>query len=345
MKVLQKLDSKGKVRFWSARVLHTGYEVTHGIEGGKLQTEYTECFPKNVGRSNETTAASQAELEVAALYLKQVQRKGYRYSLDDAPSKIDVTLARDYTKLGHQVPAGEDLYCSEKLDGCRALWIPKICKFQSRQGVIFDLPHLEAVMLANPCEALILDGELMLANQPLNRILGAIKKPNELTPLLTYHVFDVIHESLYFAGRYNAYQAVVKEINSPFVKAVKQLIRRKSELQETHDYYVNNFSAEGLMIRRNDFPYLGTRAPSLYKLKSMQDAEFLVTGVSVDKRGQGVLEFEGFSARMKGEDSIRLHQAANPEEYIGKMCTVQFQTYSEYQIPIFPVAKAIRDYE
>jgi hypothetical protein len=77
--------------------------------------------------------------------------------------------------------------------------------------------------------------------------------------------------------------------------------------------------------------------------KEFMEEEFEVTDVEVDKRGQGVLVCGEFKARMRGEDAIRIHQADNPLEYIGKRVTVRFQNRSEFEIPIFPVAICFRD--
>jgi hypothetical protein len=55
-----------------------------------------------------------------------------------------------------------------------------------------------------------------------------------------------------------------------------------------------------------------------------------------------------FKARMRGDDSLRIHQAENPHEYIGRKVTIRFQNYSSAGIttsggiPIFPVAIAFR---
>lgn len=334
---LYKLDSKGKLRVWLAQAVGDKIIVTHGLDNGQLITETTFATAKNVGRSNATSAEQQAIAEVNALYVKKIARDGYKENLDDQDTKIEVTLALDGTKVAHRIPDDQELHCSYKIDGARALWIPGF-GLQSRKGTKYSVPHIEEAL--NNCE-LILDGELYITGQPLNRVLSAVKKTNELTKSLVFHVFDTVSKDD-FDRRYQKYTQAVKNINHPHIKAVEQVLRKKSELKETHDYYVKQ-GWEGLMVRLNDYPYEHRRSPSLFKIKDFQESEFLVTDVEVDKEGNGVLVCGSFKARMRGEDAIRKHQAVHPEEYIGRMVTVRYFSITEYGQPQFPVAVAFRE--
>lgn len=87
--ILYKKDSKGKVRVWSGEVFGEncpehdqayGYVITHGVEGGKMQQETTNTWCKYAGKANQTHPFAQAQLELAALYRKKVERDGYKYS-------------------------------------------------------------------------------------------------------------------------------------------------------------------------------------------------------------------------------------------------------------------------
>lgn len=336
-KKLFKLDSKNKVRVWYAEASGDQIIVTHGLQDGQLITESVTAKPKNIGRSNATSAEQQAVAEVEALYTKKLARDGYKENPHDVDTKVEVTLALDGTKAGHRIPDNEDLWCSYKIDGARSPWVPGF-GIQSRKGVRYHVPHIEEAL--KECKH-ILDGELYIPGQPLNRILGAIKKPNDLTPLLEFHVFDVV-SSKSFEHRYAEYQQIVKNINHPQIKAVEQVLRRKSALKETHDHYVSQ-GWEGLMVRLNNYPYEHRRSPSLFKIKAFQEAEFLVTDIEVDKEGNGILVCGSFKARMRGEDAVRKHQAENPSLYIGRQVTVRYFALTEFGQPQFPVAVAFRD--
>lgn len=335
-KILKKLDSKGKTRVWLAEARGDQVITTHGLDDGQLVTHAYTATAKNVGRSNATTAEQQAQLEVEALYTKKIERDGYKENLDNADTKIEVTLALDGTKVPHRIP-DEDLWLSPKLDGARCLWVPGF-GLQSRKGTKYSVPHIEAAL--QNCDT-ILDGELYIHGKPLNRILSAVKKTNELTPFLEFHVFDTV-SPLPFAGRQTVYRQAVKDLQHQQIKCVEQVLRRKTELKETHDFYVRQ-GYEGLMVRVNSYPYEHRRSPSLFKIKDFQEAEYLVTDVEVDKEGNGVLVCGEFKARMRGEDAVRRHQAEHPEEYIGRMATIRYFAITEYGQPQFPVCVAFRE--
>ena len=85
-----------------------------------------------------------------------------------------------------------------------------------------------------------------------------------------------------------------------------------------------------------------------------QDAEFEIVGVQEGcGRLQGhvgsfvckTLTDSEFNVKMMGSNSNLKTLWENKELWEGKKLTVQFQTYSSYGIPRFPVGKAIRDYE
>ena len=62
---LYKYDSKGRLRTWGIFVEGDEYWTQSGInDGGKMNASAkTKCFPKNVGKKNETTGEQQAILE------------------------------------------------------------------------------------------------------------------------------------------------------------------------------------------------------------------------------------------------------------------------------------------
>lgn len=334
---IYKRDSKGNTRVWEAYAHGDKYTVIHGIQAGKMQEETTTCTPKNVGKANETTAEQQAVLEVEALYRKKLERDGYKYSLDDEDALLAPMLALDYSKVPHRIPAGEQVWCSPKLDGVRTLYIPGK-GLQSRKGKFYDLPHITKALEGVKH---ILDGEIYLHGYELNRIVSATKKTNELTPLLEFHIFDVVMADS-FDKRMNTYWDM--RFESPCIKKVPQVLRSIDNFHDDFNFYIQQ-GYEGCMLRRNEFPYEHCRSASLFKYKEFQEAEYQITGVEVDKEGNGVLDFGIFRARCRGTDEYRRHQAEHPEEYVGKCATVRYQTLTEFGIPQFPSVIAVRDYE
>lgn len=73
---LFNLDKKGKERLW--KVWSKGSSTFHvqGLVDGKKQTGKRDFFPKNVGRSNETSGEEQAKREAESMWVKKLE-KGY----------------------------------------------------------------------------------------------------------------------------------------------------------------------------------------------------------------------------------------------------------------------------
>jgi DNA ligase-1 len=344
-KKLYKLDSKNKVRVWLAEAVGDKIVVTHGLDDGQLIVDTTTATPKNVGRSNATSAEQQAILEVEALYTKKIERDGYKEDLNTPDLFVAPMLARDFLKVPRQVPDNIDLYLSPKLDGVRCTWNPVTKQLVSRKGLEYAIPIVQAAL--KDCE-LSLDGELYLHGYPLNEIVAATKKPNDLTPMLEYHVFDVISDDQYDL-RILAAEMEIKRLGSPYVQLVRSVVRKKSEIRETHDLYVAQ-GYEGVMIRNPTIGYeIGVRSASLFKMKDFKDAEFPITDVFADKDGGAVLQCHAhgteFKVRCRGTDAYRTQQLKDKDHLIGKWVTVRYQTMTPFGAPQFPVGVAVRDYE
>src|SRR5688572_2586409 len=75
--ILFKYTQMGQVQQWEIKIQDDFFWTEEGIQGGTITTSKpTYCKPKNVGRSNETTAHSQALAEAKAKWQKKVD-SGY----------------------------------------------------------------------------------------------------------------------------------------------------------------------------------------------------------------------------------------------------------------------------
>jgi len=120
---LYKKTATGAIQIWyMMQDANTFCSVSGQIDGKKTQSEFTECFGKNVGKKNETSAVEQAALEIEAQYKKKLSQGNYKDSIED----VDVDnffkpmLANKY--VDHPVT---DIQCQKglvysqpKLDGC-----------------------------------------------------------------------------------------------------------------------------------------------------------------------------------------------------------------------------------
>lgn len=177
------LNKDGSFQCWKVFIVGNQVVVEFGKVGGKKQQKVTTCEPKNVGRSNETTAEQQAWAEAVSKWEKQV-RLGYR----DDTSKLEQEenfspmLAHDAIKRSKSIvyPA----YVQPKLDGVRALVtldVDGFPQFNSRGNKLYPVP-LDSE-LSEQVKSLSahsgfdkFDGELYIHGLSLQKIVALAKK-------------------------------------------------------------------------------------------------------------------------------------------------------------------------
>lgn len=352
---LYGLNKDGSYKVWCIYTEDNKIIISHGKEGGKQQTKVDTVEGKNIGRSNETTPSEQAEFEAKSRINKQID-KGYRENKEDLGDiPLLPMLAHDYLKQGHRITY--PCFGSPKLDGVRCLAIRKMSGVDllSRGGKSYCVPHiqkqLERVMKVGD----ILDGEIYTHGLYLEEIVSAVKKHNDNTPSLTYVIFDVVNEESY-EHRLISMQALRRYtlscIEAPHIDVIDFCeLQDEGHMKQMHDVYVQD-GYEGIMLRNFNGKYeSGKRNADLQKYKQFMDEEFEITGVIEDRNGNAVFECFDTTANAKftvtyGDFDQRKHQVSNPEEYIGKMLTVKYQSrYKDSNLPQFPCGTAIRDYE
>lgn len=305
--VLYTLDANGQRRFWyierhpedpSLYRSVSGLEASAALYAGgyRSTTGWTRAEPKNVGRSNATTAEQQGALEIEAEYRQKLDRK---YSRDPnttqrhhffAPmlaQKFDAPQAVRW--CDHAARGGGVLYTQPKLDGIRM--VASVEGMTSRQGKAFHLPHLwgqlQAVFAEHP--DLVLDGELYNheLRDDFNQITSLVKRlvkskdeEERCARLIQYHVYDLPSHYGGFRARYDALREVfVLDTKAPSVRVVNAVACRSPE--EVDEQFSRALMAgyEGQMVRL-DLPYeVGKRSWSLMKRKEFQDEEFPISRV------------------------------------------------------------------
>jgi DNA ligase-1 len=288
---LYKRDSKGKIReltieigyddAWSA-----GTRSTAGILNGKLVTSgWKESSPKNVGKSNATSALTQAEAEAQANWDKKSEKEYFTdINLVDTYEKFKPMLAGDYTKQRVQVTSG---YSQPKLDGIRC--VANSSGLWTRAGkAITSCPHIwsavKPILDANP--TMTLDGELY--NQELkddfNKITSLVRKLKstdedieESKNLVQYHVYD-LQDSRSPNDSFSIRSAVIDHVinsNCLYLKKVPtSLAVDQEELDELYANYMTD-GYEGQMVRQNT-RYENKRSNGLLKRKQFITEEFPV---------------------------------------------------------------------
>ena len=99
---IYKIDTSGKVRF--LRVYNQGAELIQesGVMGGAVVPHKRTCSPKNVGRSNETTAEQQAIKEGQSIITNKL-KGNYTKDPSGKSNVVLPMLAKSYDKESKKV--------------------------------------------------------------------------------------------------------------------------------------------------------------------------------------------------------------------------------------------------
>lgn len=365
LKKIYKRTTLGKVQEWSIEVNENKFRTISGqTDGKKVTSEYTICYPKNIGKANETSGDEQAMIEAKALLKKKLE-SGYMETIDSIDSISEninaVMLAKNYEDNKDKIkfPA----YIQPKLDGMRNKTSAQ--GMYSRNGKnIVSAPHilnsLQAIFKIND---IVFDGELYNheLKHDFNKIMSLCKKTKptqddikESEEFIQYYIYDIISNDK-FSDRYNT----LKNIFNKFLKGNDsiQLVKtyEVNSFEEIEKYYSEflNDGYEGAIIRMNT-PYENKRTKSLLKLKPNMDNEFEIVDVIEGKGNRSGMagniicklnDNETFDSSVKGDREYCKELLINKKKYIGKMATIQFQNYTPKGIPRFPYMKSIRDYE
>ena len=194
LKKLYKRTKTGAIQLCSITVSGAIYSVEFGQLDGKLQTKDTECFPVNVGKSNESTAEAQAIKEAKAKWTKKVKAG---YSVDvEAPVTVQLPQkVKPFLENKNKIiyPA----YSTTKLNGMNGTyWLLSdgSLRLTSRGGELYPaIPHLEAQVRADmeTANTTCINCELYIHGEHLQDISSAVKKTKALSLRLSFNPFEL----------------------------------------------------------------------------------------------------------------------------------------------------------
>lgn len=238
-------------------------------------------------------------------------------------------------------------------------------QFTSRQNKNFTTLNNLIYEVQKFCEALgegsfVLDGEVCLVdendNEDFSGIMKEITRKNHTIENPRYKVFDILTldefwgraESPNFKERYEKLlllkmnllvDSLCGEVNHKYrIDVVKQHLVNSQEILNYHIDLAKELGWEGCMLRKNA-PYKRGRTKELLKIKSMQDAEYIVYGIeegTATYNEDGHKVFDVVSAiKILHKDNIvsvgsglskeqRLRWYKHPEEIVGKVVTIQY---------------------
>lgn len=349
---LYKYTTKGQVQSWEIFVVGPAYFTREGINT-LTDSELTVCSPKNLGRSNATTAEQQAQLEARAKWEKKVN-SGYNEVLTKEKKFFEPMLAFEfskYEKLMFTVPT----FIQPKLDGVRCYLNDKTLMTRAGKPIV-SCRHLEWALYG-------LDGELYNheLKEDFNKIISLVRKTKpeledlaESEKLIQYWVYDYPYMAdKVFSKRYEALKNDFKLFPGNLFKLVPTYeIKSKEEMLKYHEQFISE-GYEGSIIRMDLGGYENKRSKQLLKYKDWQDAEWKIIDVL---EGQGnrsgcanmlVIEVsKGVICKptMTGTEEYMQAVWRDRASIIGKEATIKFFGYTPDGSLRFPTVKTIIDY-
>ena len=307
---LYKRDSKGKVRIWTMQVgfnneNEAGIRTISGlVDGQKVTSEWNLTEAKNVGRSNATTAKTQAEFEAQAEWTKNVD-KDYFVDVNAIDSYVAFKpmLAHDFTKT--PVTSG---ITQPKLDGIRMVVNTRGLYSRSNKEIV-AVPHIAEALadFIKDHPTITLDGELYnhelkdnfqkitsLVRKTVNLGADELAESKELVQYHIYDMFDSANPNMTFMQRYNWIQKNVHLVNKKAV-GIHLVPVAICETSEEIDVMYGEYTQagyEGQMIRQ-DAVYENKRSKGLLKRKEFITEEYEVVQVH---EGQG--NWAGYAKRL-----------------------------------------------
>lgn len=361
---------------------HSIIEVRSGLVDGKLTPTQTIIDKgKNVGKANATThytqavaeAESKIEVKRKAGYVTEPAKAKVQGVLGSGCPKP--MLAHKYHPTGEQNGSktlekmgikGEVGCCQRKFDGVRRISKVTVSDVQmfTRKGIKAQpLPHIASQLkerfvehlstLQNDYEIddhIWVDCEAYTDMVSFNKLNGILRKEklNEQDKKILDHVQFRIYDVIVPLG-YEHRKEILPMFAHKDVIVVEsfELEFNDEELKKYHDKFVKH-GYEGLMIRQYGMPYDNKRSWQLVKMKVFEDKEMkIVGGEESVRRGElgAFIVTDGdheFRCSLKFSQPERIKMWNDLDNYIGKHAKVEFFGRSEYGVPRFPKAVAIR---
>lgn len=349
MTKLYKYDSKGKIREWLIESSPDGssYRTVAGlIDGDKVTSKYKQCKPKNVGKSNETSAQQQCELEIQS----QINKKLDRFYVDSI-EKLESTKNAFKPMLANKYKGWKKdwsyVISQPKLDGYRAIVYPNQIRSRDNKP-IKTCDHILNQIISTGIHQiypdLILDGEFYNHSFKNDfQTLGSyIKKLQpETIQHVQFHVFDCYdpnQPNLTYLERMKILDQLFLNNPIPNIKKCSHIACfNEKELDVLKEVYIEH-GYEGQMVRL-DKSYDLKRSNNLLKRKDFEDKEFKIKAI-LEGTGnwQGCAKMvecendvpspsgliETFSASLKGTQADNKKILENAKLYIDGLATIRY---------------------
>ena len=332
MLTLYKLSKTSKMLVWTIEDDYIDEQIViwHGQEDGIMQEVVIDI---ETNKSNRTIE-DQLELEFMSRVNKQL-RLGYHYTRSEALVSTHFTpmLAKKFKDHKVNYP----VLVQPKLDGLRCiakkLSLTQVELRTRGNKLIVTLDHIEDELLPYMEVGDIVDGELYIHGIHLQTINSLVKRKQEGTITVEYHIFDAVGDKP-FIDRQLAIPT------SRWIKRVSHEIVNTPDELEAYRVKTVAEGYEGIIVRNPSTPYEQKRTKHLLKHKVFTDKEFAIVDVkyvtSGPDKGCAILvcvneDGKRFKTIPKGSKKYR---RSITKDVIGKEATVRFHGRSLDNVPV-----------
>ena len=363
---LYKRDATGGIRSWRVVIDGDTYWTEYGlIDGAKTVSPPVQAQPKNVGRSNESSAEQQATLEAASMWRRAKEQNGYWENMADIDKKLYEPPMLANTYDGNYKGFME--FEQPKLDGIRCnidRLNDDVVDAISRKGKPFHtVDHITQALSVVLPYGVHLDGELYNHDlyDDFNQIVSLVKKQKptkedleKARKLVQYHVYDCWVDdkpNMSFRERQELIHLLLDGIDADTVVIVETRdVSNAKDIRSGFEHFTGQ-GYEGAIIRSNA-AYSHKRCNNLLKYKEFKHDEFKVIDICEGRVG-GQAEYAVI--QLHNGDTCKATIAASDDEcrdmldnanlLIGQMATVKFFGYTPAGKLRFPVLQSFRNYE
>lgn len=345
--VLYMRDNTGAMREWAISAIGDTITIAHGqVHGSKqYQTEV-------VSHGKATRSLDEQIMSRMASRISKQRDKGYINDYDKAMArKATNTLGLPKPMLAQKIANvknidWEDAIIQPKFDGnrCMIYCINGVNRAYTRNGKpIFSIRHILDDLALREGE--IVDGELYAHGYPLQTIVSWVKREQENTRKLKYHLYDIVSNS-----PYKARSELIRAI--PKGESIMPVYGKPCGTRELLTTYFNEYREdgyEGAILRQGQSGYEdGKRSKSLIKVKTWLDDEFEVLDVFPSRDGWAILECitkygNKFRVSAPGTIDDKTRILEKGALYIGRWVTVEYANLTKDGVPFHPVAINFRD--
>jgi DNA ligase-1 len=350
-KPLFKMDSLGGIRTWKVEVdfLNCYLVIEHGKVGGSIQEKYEEVeegkASRDIYEQVESRARSRIRNKLDMGYVESIELA--KLPKRNVMGLLMPMLAHKSENNLHKINWG-NAWAQRKYNGHRCLITNqngKIIAYSRKGREIESIGHIIDELSGIP-ENITLDGELYCHGVALQKIGSWIKRKQEDSKKLKYHVYDMVSSDA-FEERLFLLREIIDEFEHVEIVPTRPVNHMEDVMEFMKIFRGEGY--EGLMLRHGNYGYEdGKRSYSLLKFKEWHDIEAVVVDITESKDGWAILRCKmengkEFSVSAPGTMQERTELLQNKDEFIGFSVNVKFAELTKDGIPFHPVATAWRE--